>query len=111
MAAAAITQTQALALFAAYLNVSQTDAENLVAYIFGTGDRTITGDLTVTGSVLTNTIDQRTTAGLKVASATDKKLGFWGAAPVAQQVLATGAGATVDNVITALQGIGLFKQA
>lgn len=38
-------------------------------------------------------------------------LGFYGHAVTAQQVLATGAGATVDNVITALQALGLVKQA
>lgn len=38
-------------------------------------------------------------------------LGFYGHAATAQQVLATGGGATVDNVITALQALGLVKQA
>ena len=33
------------------------------------------------------------------------------ATPIARQVLATGAGATVDNVITALQALGLVKQS
>ena len=37
--------------------------------------------------------------------------GFYGTTPIAQALLATGAGATVDNVITALQNIGLVKQA
>lgn len=49
--------------------------------------------------------------GTKIGTATGQKIGFWGQAPVVQQVLATGAGATVDNVISALQGIGLFKQS
>lgn len=38
-------------------------------------------------------------------------LGFYGHTAVAQQLLATGAGATVDNIITALQALGLVKQA
>jgi hypothetical protein len=38
-------------------------------------------------------------------------IGFYGTTPTAQQVLATGAGATVDNVISALQTLGLVKQA
>jgi hypothetical protein len=38
-------------------------------------------------------------------------VGFYGTAPIAQAVLATGAGATVDNVITALQNLGLVKQS
>lgn len=39
------------------------------------------------------------------------RLGFYDVTPVARQVLATGAGATVDNVITALQNLGLVKQS
>ena len=38
-------------------------------------------------------------------------IGFYGVAPIARAVLATGAGATVDNVITALQNLGLVKQS
>lgn len=38
-------------------------------------------------------------------------LGFYGVAAIARAVLATGAGATVDNVITALQNLGLVKQS
>ncbi len=38
-------------------------------------------------------------------------VGFYGTTPIAQAVLATGAGATVDNIITALQNLGLVKQA
>ena len=38
-------------------------------------------------------------------------VGFYGTAPIAQAVLATGAGRTVDDVITALQNLGLVKQA
>lgn len=52
-----------------------------------------------------------TGAGSKIGTATGQKLGFWGATPVVQQVLATGAGATVDNVITMLQTLGLCKQS
>lgn len=52
-----------------------------------------------------------TGTGSKIGTGTNQKIGFWGQTPVAQQVLATGAGATVDNVISALQSIGLFKQS
>lgn len=38
-------------------------------------------------------------------------IGFYGAAPVARQLLATGGGATVDQVITALQALGLLRQS
>lgn len=52
-----------------------------------------------------------TTTGTKIGTATGQKIGFWNATPVVQQVLATGAGATVDNVITLLQTLGLCKQS
>lgn len=52
-----------------------------------------------------------TTTGTKIGTATGQKLGFWNATPVAQQVLATGASHTVDDVISALQTLGLFKQS
>jgi len=45
------------------------------------------------------------------ASGSESKIGFHGVAPIVRAVLATGAGATVDNVITALQNLGLVKQA
>ena len=38
-------------------------------------------------------------------------VGFYGTTPIAQAVLATGAAATVDDVISALQALGLVKQA
>jgi hypothetical protein len=38
-------------------------------------------------------------------------VGFYGTAPIAQAVLATGVGASVDDVITALQNLGLVKQS
>ena len=51
------------------------------------------------------------TTGTKIGTATGQKLGFWNATPVVQQVLATGAGATADNIITFLQTLGLCKQS
>lgn len=45
------------------------------------------------------------------ASGSASMLSFHGSAAVAQQVLATGAGASVDNVITLLQLLGLCKQS
>lgn len=44
---------------------------------------------------------------LKVAG----KVGFYNTTPVEQPTLATGTGATVDDVITALQALGLVKQS
>ena len=39
------------------------------------------------------------------------KIGFYAKIPITQAILATGGGATVDNVITALQNLGLVKQS
>lgn len=52
-----------------------------------------------------------TSTGSMIGSATEEKIGFWGATAVVQQVLATGGGAAVDDVITFLQTIGLCKQS
>lgn len=55
-----------------------------------------------------------TTTGTKIGTVgggSGQKLAFLGSTPVVQQVLATGAGATVDNVITFLQTIGLCRQS
>jgi hypothetical protein len=43
--------------------------------------------------------------------AAGQKLGFFGAAPVTQPLLATGVGHSVDDVIAALQLLGLTRQA
>ena len=42
---------------------------------------------------------------------TASAIGFHGVTPIVRAVLATGASATVDNVITALQNLGLVKQS
>lgn len=47
--------------------------------------------------------------GGKIGLVTDK-LSFYGHATTLQQTLSTGVGATVDQVITALQNLGLVKQ-
>lgn len=50
--------------------------------------------------------------GLRIRGAgSAPAIGFYGVAPIERAVLATGAGATVDNVITALQNLGLVKQS
>lgn len=50
--------------------------------------------------------------GLRIrGDGTGPALGFYGVTPIARAVLATGAGAAVDDVITALQNLGLVKQA
>jgi hypothetical protein len=55
-------------------------------------------------------IAANTASGTKIGTGSTQKLGFWNATPVAQPVLATGAGRTVDDVISMLQTIGLCKQ-
>jgi hypothetical protein len=52
-----------------------------------------------------------TSTGTQWGTATGQKQAWWGATPVVQQVFATGAGKTVDNVITLLQTLGLCKQS
>jgi hypothetical protein len=52
-----------------------------------------------------------TSSGTKWGTATSQKQAWWNATPVVQQVLATGGGATVDNVITLLQTLGLCRQS
>ncbi len=50
--------------------------------------------------------------GIRIRSAAaGVRLGFYGVTPAARQLLATGAGATVDQVITALQTLGLLRQS
>ncbi len=39
------------------------------------------------------------------------QIGFYGVSPISRPTLATGSGATVDDVITALQNLGLVKQS
>jgi hypothetical protein len=53
-----------------------------------------------------------TNAGdIRLMASNSDKIGFHGVTPVARQLLATGAGATVDDVITALQNLGLLRQS
>ena len=82
----------------------------------GATAQTLSDVLTVTNSktiTLTDDVDVvlGTTGGTQIGTASTQKLAFLGATPVAQQVLATGAGATVDNVISILQTLGLCKQS
>lgn len=75
--------------------------------VVGSGVLDILGDLSLTAqNIITDT-----TTGTKIGTATGQKLGFWNTTPVVQQVLATGASHTVDDVITFLQTIGLCKQS
>jgi len=50
--------------------------------------------------------------GLRIRGAgSEPAIGFYGVAPIERATLATGAGASVDDVITALQNLGLVKQS
>ena len=49
-------------------------------------------------------------AGQSEIRSNSAAMGFHGVTPVARQLLATGAGHTVDDVITALQALGLVRQ-
>lgn len=51
-----------------------------------------------------------TTTGTKIGTSTSQKLGFYNVTPIVQAQLSTGTGKTVDNVITALQNLGLVRQ-
>lgn len=103
------------------MNVTSTDAQaasvGLVAEVDGSGwlwtvtDRKNAvrdiGKIAATGEI-------RVVPGIELDGALNhdgSTVGFYGTTPIAQAVLATGAGATVDDVITALQNLGLVKQS
>lgn len=57
-----------------------------------------------------STIVGGSTNGLKIGNSTTW-LGFFGVTAIPRPTLATGAGATADNIITVLQNLGLVKQS
>jgi hypothetical protein len=69
---------------------------------------------TISGGGLTlvdgNDITIGSSTGSKIGQA-GSKIGFYGVTPITRALLATGAGHTVDDVITALQNLGLVKQS
>lgn len=75
--------------------LSRGESANYALYVEGANTTYLGGDIIIAGALDHN----GTTAG------------FYGVAPTTRQLLATGAGATVDNVITALQTLGLVKQS
>lgn len=79
----------------------------------GTDDFELLQQTRLSGQVFVSdgiNFDLGTTNGTKIGNATAQKLGFYGVTPVARQLLATGAGHTVDDVITFLQTVGLCRQ-
>jgi hypothetical protein len=74
------------------------------------------GMLTMSANLTINAanIVTDTTTGMQIGTAggaSGQKLGFFGATPLVQPVLATGASHTVDEVISALQSLGLCRQS
>jgi hypothetical protein len=69
------------------------------------------GSAAISGSLIINNLVANTTTGTKIGTATNQKIGFWSASPITQPVFATGAGHTVDDLITVLQNLGLVRQS
>ena len=98
------------------IGARNTDSDNLT--ITAASDLSTSVILKVTTAGAFTVIDGSTwnvgtTTGLKLGTsggASGQKLGFFNATPIVQPLLATGAGATVDNVITVLQNLGLCRQ-
>ena len=87
---------------------------NMNLYVTGGGNISCNAVIEAQGGI--SVVDARnitfaTTTGTRIGTGATQKIGFWNATPVVQQVLATGGGATVDNVISFLQTIGLCKQS
>lgn len=99
------------------INASFRDDGNAVSCIVLNGSHTGFGlDLsggTFTGGAIKlpegGNVVLGTATGTQIGTATGQKLGFYGKAPIVQQVLDTGVGHTVDDVISFLQLIGLVK--
>jgi len=64
-------------------------------------------------SMNANNLVLDTTTGTKIGTvggSSGQKLAVLGATPIVQQLLPTGAGKTVDDVITVLQNFGIARQ-
>ncbi len=74
-----------------------------------TGDHVFRSASTTAGSIILN--DTAAAGGSVKICSSAGSVAFYGVTPVARQLLATGTIATVDNVITALQNIGILRQS
>jgi len=77
--------------------------------LVGTGTLKMSGDV----SMNVNNLVLDTTTGTKIGTvggSSGQKLAVLGATPIVQQLLPTGAGKTVDDVITVLQNFGIARQ-
>ena len=74
-------------------------------------DAIATKELSVKDTTITDggNIAIGTSSGTKIGTADAQKLAFHGATPIVRAVLATGS--TNDQIITALQTLGLVKQS
>jgi hypothetical protein len=86
---------------------------NSLSTVVVTGVQTINGSggIVVNSGGFLSLTDSLSVEGDVSLGISSTKIGFYGATTQNQQVLATGAGKTVDNVITFLQLIGLCKQS
>ena len=108
----AVTSSTALTVAsptAAYKSLVIKGATSQSANLLESQDSTGTVGLAVAANARDLILD--TTTGTKIGTATTQKFAFWNATPVVQQVLATGAAHTVDDVITLLQTLGLCRQS
>jgi hypothetical protein len=81
---------------------------------FGVGKLVLTNAAAGAGTLVLRdggNVETGTTTGSIISVSPSQRLGFWGVTPVVQQVLATGAGHTVDDVIALLQTLGLCRQS
>ena len=93
------------------LKISFDATDNTTLVTDTNGDLTVTpsGDEVILADAKNLTVG--TTTGTQLATNTAQKMSFWGVTPVVQQVFATGASHTVDELITVLQTLGLVKQS
>lgn len=95
------------------VDVSLIEVDNCLVRIFGTGERMLfanDGQIAF-GTASAVLVGNVAGTGLNIGSTTSEPIAFHGVAPVACEVLATGAAHTVDDVITKLQAKGIVKQA
>ena len=105
------TNPQTFSIYETYTNVSNYEYYSLDAGVTTADTLTISALSAGTGSAnLGIGLKPKGTGALALGVSTSL-LGFYGVTPIARAILATGAGATVDNVITALQNLGLVKQS
>ena len=84
------------------------NVKRLKVDIIGTNEGTLVLENSITINDALNII-LKTTTGTSFGTSDDQKLSFHGVTPIVRAVLATGS--TNDQIITALQVLGLVKQS